>query len=120
MALMIAALTTTLALSGAASGFENAPVPEVRQQPAPDWTQYVPVGASFVVPGSGQFLQGDVLKGLTHLGFAAVCLGLTQLGTGSQDQTLRVAGGVGLVGIGLWSPWDAFAKASKPQAEVAR
>lgn len=120
MALMIAALTTTLALSGAAPSFGDAPVPEVRTQAVLDWTQFVPVGASFVVPGSGQVLQGDMLKGLAHLGFAAVCLGLTQLGSGQQDQALRVVGGVGLVGIGVWSPWDAFTRASKPQPEAAR
>ncbi|HEY9900475.1 MAG TPA: hypothetical protein V6D00_14965 [Pantanalinema sp.] len=120
MPLMIAALTTTLALSGAAPGFEAAPVPQVRQEAAPDWTHYVPVGASFVVPGTGQVLQGDLLKGLSHLGFAAVCLGLTQLGSGSSDQALRVAGGVGLVGIGLWSPWDAFTKAAGSRPEDAR
>lgn len=118
MPLTIAALTTTLALSGAPAAFEAAPVPEVRQAAAADWTQYVPVGASFVVPGSGQLIQGDLLKGLAHLGFAAACLGLTQVGTGSQDQALRVAGGVGLVGIGLWSPWDAFSKVSRPAQEV--
>ncbi|MNL57598.1 hypothetical protein D3C87_1811730 [compost metagenome] len=95
-------------------------MPEVRQAAAADWTQYVPVGASFVVPGSGQVLQGELLKGLTHLGFAAVCLGLTQVGSGSQAQALRVAGGVGLVGIGLWSPWDAFAKATAPRPETVR
>lgn len=119
MALMIAALTTTLALSSASPAFDAAPVPDVRSQET-DWTSYLPVGASFVVPGSGQVIQGDLLKGVAHLGFAAVCLGLTQLGSGSQDQTMRLVGGVGLVGIGLWSPWDAYAKAAKPQPEAAR
>lgn len=119
MALMLAALTT-FALAQASESipdFQAAPAPLVQTQPTFDPSRYVPVVTSLVVPGSGQMLQGAWLKGLAHLGFCAACLAATQLGASQPDGTLRLAGSVGLVGVGLWSPWDAFARAHRPQEE---
>ncbi|HEY9856661.1 MAG TPA: hypothetical protein V6D05_13040 [Stenomitos sp.] len=119
MVFTLAAATTLALASGTpAPSYETAPTPSVPQQQTIEWPQYVPVAASLFVPGSGQLIQGEWLKGLAHLGFGAACLAATQFGANQSDGTLRLVGGIGLVGIGLWSPWDAYQRVA-PQHEGA-
>lgn len=119
MGLMLAAVTTlALATGPMAPSYEMAPTPSVPERQALDWPQYVPVASSLFVPGSGQLIQGEWLKGLAHLGFGAACLAATQFGANQPDGTLRLVGGIGLVGIGLWSPWEAYQRALSQAPEV--
>ena len=69
---------------------------------------YLPVASSLVVPGSGQAMQGRWEKGVTHLGLMAVSLVAFKAGSEQGDRPMQVLGGLGLVGIALWSPWDAY------------
>lgn len=69
---------------------------------------YLPVATSLVVPGSGQMLQGDWEKGLAHLGVMTVSFLALKTGAEQGDRPMQVLGGLGLVGITLWSPWQAF------------
>ncbi len=78
------------------------PTPPTRVSPM------LPAAASLLVPGSGQLLRGDRESGFSHLGLAAFSLGAIYLGNQGSDPGLRWAGGVGLVGISLWSAWDAY------------
>lgn len=119
MGLMLAAVTTlALATGPLAPSYEMSPTPSVPDEPSIEWQHYVPVGASLLVPGSGQMIQGEWLKGLLHLGFGAACLAATQLGANQSDGTLRLVGGIGLVGIGLWSPWEAYLRVAPPPVEA--
>lgn len=119
MVLTLAAVTTlALATGPVAPSYELAPTPSVSQQQTVDWPQYVPVVTSLVVPGTGQVIQGEWLKGLAHLGFGAACLAATHFGASQPDGTLRLVGGIGLVGIGLWSPWDAFQRVAPQPPEA--
>lgn len=118
MVLTLAAVTTiALATGSLEPSYELAPAPSVPEQQTVDWPQYIPVVSSLIVPGTGQVMQGEWLKGLAHLGFGAACFAATQLGGNQPDGTLRLVGGIGLVGIGLWSPWDAYQRVA-PQAAV--
>lgn len=121
MGFTTAVLTTTLALgTPLAQGdraYETAPVPRVMVDSldaGPDWTAFVPVVASAIVPGSGQLMQGDWGKGLLHLGFGAACLAAIQLGGDQPGGTVKLIGGIGLMGIGFWSPWEAYVTATRP------
>lgn len=119
MVLTLAAATTlALATGSGVPSFETAPAPSVPEQRTIEWPQYVPVVTSLVVPGTGQMIQGEWLKGLAHLGFGAACLAATQFGANQPDGTLKLVGGIGMVGIGLWSPWDAYQHVV-PQPEEA-
>lgn len=113
---LAAATTLALATGTVAPSYELAPTPSVPEQQTVEWTQYIPVATSLVVPGSGQVIQGEWLKGLAHLTFGAACLAATQLGASQPDGTLRLVGGIGLVGIGLWSPWEAFQRVAPQEA----
>ncbi|MNX12611.1 hypothetical protein D3C86_423950 [compost metagenome] len=77
----------------------------------------LPAAMSLVVPGSGQFLQGRVERGLLHLG-AAATLGLVMLnaeslqantsGPAGSGQAVRVMSAAALLGLAVWSPLDAW------------
>lgn len=119
MVLNIAAATTiALATGPVAPSYEMAPTPEVPARQTIGWTNYLPVATSLVVPGSGQVIQGEWVKGLIHMSFGAACLAATQFGANQPDGTLRLVGGLGLVGIGLWSPWDALQRVAPRQEEA--
>lgn len=119
MVLTLAAITTlALATGPLAPSYEMAPAPSVPTEQTIEWPQYIPVVSSLIVPGTGQVLQGEWLKGLAHLTFGAACLAATQYGANQTDGTLRLVGGIGLVGIGLWSPWDAYQRVTPPQEEA--
>lgn len=115
---LAAATTLALATASVAPSYELAPTPSVPEERAVEWPQYIPVATSLVVPGSGQLLQGEWMKGLAHLTFGAACLAATQLGANQTDGTLRLVGGIGLVGIGLWSPWEAFQRVAPEPIEA--
>lgn len=87
----------------------------VAEEPGFDWGRLIPVVTSMLVPGTGQLLEGEWVRGLVHLGFASACVAAIQLGTTQADSTYKIVGGIGLLGIGFWSPWDAFANAPKPE-----
>lgn len=76
---------------------------------------YLPVATSLVVPGSGQALQGRWEKGMVHLGVMAVSLMAFKSGTEQGDRPLQILGGAGLLGITLWSPWDAYLGLPPPE-----
>lgn len=114
---LAAATTIALATGSEVPSYDTAPAPVVAQQTI-EWPQYIPVAASLFVPGSGQVMQGEWLKGLAHLGFGAACLAATQIGANQPDGTLRLVGGIGLVGIGIWSPWDAYQRVAPHQEEA--
>ncbi|MNK65439.1 LysM domain/BON superfamily protein [compost metagenome] len=76
---------------------------------------YLPVASSLIVPGSGQAMQGRWEQGLSHLGLMAVSLMAFKAGSEQGDRSLQVLGGLGLVGITLWSPWDTFQGLTKPK-----
>lgn len=80
----------------------SLPVTQGRHSP------YWLAAASLVVPGSGQVIRGDWERGLSHLGLTALSLSAFQLGSRNADPGLQWAGGLGLVGISLWSAWDAY------------
>lgn len=112
MSLAHLALASTMLLAQATDSTWLEPLP-YQSAPAPseqsfDWGRMIPVVSSALVPGSGQLLQGEWIKGIIHLGFAAACMTAIQLGASQTDGTYKIVGGLGLVGIGLWSPWDAF------------
>lgn len=92
------------------SAHESGAPSEVRlpQASAPGAWDYLPVATSLVVPGSGQTLQGRWEKGLVHMGVMAASLMAFKSGTDQGDRPLQVMAGVGLLGITLWSPWDAY------------
>jgi len=117
---LAAATTIALATGSELPSYEAAPAPAIPAHQTVEWPQYIPVAASLVVPGSGQVLQGEWLKGLAHLGFGAACLAATQFGANQPDGTLRLVGGIGLVGIGLWSPWDAYQRVAPHQEEATQ
>lgn len=72
---------------------------------------YWPAAASLVLPGSAQLARGDWDRGIAHLGLTALSLGAFQLGARNADPGLQWTAGLGLVGISLWSAWDAFQQA---------
>jgi hypothetical protein len=120
MAVPLAAVAMTFMLAQAS---DSVPVTEdasavIAVHAEPGWQRYVPVAASIVVPGSGQIMQGEWLKGLLHLGIGAAFLAASQYGNGQIDPTWRLIGGVGLIGIGVWSPWDAYLHAAPAPAET--
>mgnify|MGYP001443621609 CR=1 FL=1 len=77
----------------------------------------LPSAMSLIVPGSGQFVQGQFEKGALHLG-AAAALGLLMIHADAQQSNVSTAVGsganvrmmsaVGLLGLALWSPLDAW------------
>mgnify|MGYP001245787042 CR=1 FL=1 len=81
---------------------------------------YLPVASSLIVPGSGQAMQGRWERGLTHLGLMAVSLMAFKAGSEQGDRPLQALGGLGVVGITLWSPWDAFHGLPKPESPDER
>ena len=85
---------------------------------APRNLGYLPVATSLVVPGSGQMLQGNWEKGLTHLGVMSVSLLAFKTGAEQGDRPMQLLGGLGLLGITLWSPWDAYQ--SRPAVEPSK
>lgn len=76
---------------------------------------YLPVATSLVVPGSGQAIQGHWEKGLVHLGVMAVSMMAFKSGIDQGDRSLQILGGAGLLGITLWSPWDAYLGLPQPE-----
>lgn len=77
----------------------------------------LPAAMSLVVPGSGQLLQGQHEKGLLHLAAAGTLLLLMTnaesqqnnvTGPSSTGANVRVMSAVGLLGLALWSPLDAW------------
>lgn len=77
----------------------------------------LPAAMSLVVPGSGQLLQGQHEKGLLHLAAAGTLLLLMTnaesqqsnlTGPTSTGANVRVMSAVGLLGLALWSPLDAW------------
>lgn len=68
----------------------------------------ISAAASLLVPGSGQVVRGDWERGLAHLGVAAFSLGALDVGNQGADLGLRWAGSLALVGVSLWSAWDAY------------
>ncbi len=103
---MIPLLTTALAVTIVAT-------PSI--SPAyPDWT---PVAASAILPGSGQYMQGQQLKAMGHLGTVAACLAAftyaqlqsadTSGPTGTAPNVRNFAN-AGLLGLAIWSPLDAW------------
>ncbi len=73
-----------------------------------EWLDYVPVGSSLLIAGSGQMMQGQWQKGATHLSLMALSLLAFKSASDQGDRPIQVLSGLGLVGIALWSPWDAF------------
>ena len=73
---------------------------------------YWPAAASLILPGSAQLARGDWDRGISHLGLSALSLGAYQVGVRSADPSLQWTGGLGLVGISLWSAWDAYQRAA--------
>lgn len=79
--------------------------------------QALPAVMSFVVPGSGQVSQGRYERGLLHLA-AAGTLWLLMSNAESQQNNLmgptgtganvRVISALGLLGLTVWSPLDAW------------
>ncbi|MNL53160.1 hypothetical protein D3C87_1763860 [compost metagenome] len=103
---MIPLLATALAVTLVAS---PSAVPS-----KPDWT---PIAASAVLPGSGQYLQGQQAKAIGHLGAVLACLGaFTYAQVQSADTTgaagaapnIRNLASAALLGLAIWSPLDAW------------
>lgn len=84
----------------------SLPVVEPRVSP------YVPAAASLLVPGSAQMARGDWERGLTHLGLSGLALGASLVGNQNADPSLQWTGGLALMGLGLWSAWDAYQHAA--------
>jgi len=100
--LLAAALAVTLSASPSA-----APA-------TPDWT---PVAASAILPGAGQYLQGQQPKAIAHLGAAAACLaaftyaqwqGANTTGAAGAAPNVKNLASIGLIGLSIWSPLDAW------------
>jgi hypothetical protein len=77
----------------------------------------LPAAMSLVVPGSGQLMQGQVEKGTLHLAAAGTLLLLmlnaegqkaNVSGPSSTAANVRTMSAVGLLGLALWSPLDAW------------
>jgi len=69
---------------------------------------------SFVVPGLGQMVSGELLRGLLFTGSYAGCFGLWYYGYNQHFDgnhwgvaALMFGGAVGMIGIDLWSVVDA-------------
>jgi phage tail protein X len=73
-----------------------------------EWLDFVPVGSSLVIAGSGQMMQGRWDKGGTHLSLMALSLLAFKTASDQGDRPMQALSGLGLLGIALWSPWDAF------------
>lgn len=114
--------TPTVQPPSAVEASRDEPMP-VLEWPSPEPAHsrslgYLPVATSLVAPGSGQLLQGDWEKGFTHLGVMAVSLLAFKSGAEQGDRPMQVLAGLGLVGITLWSPWDAFQSEASRQGPV--
>lgn len=77
----------------------------------------LPAAMSLVVPGSGQLLQGQNEKGALHLAAAGTLLLLMATADAQKDNVsspsgtganVRVLSALGLLGLALWSPVDAW------------
>lgn len=77
----------------------------------------LPAAMSFVVPGSGQLMQGRLERGALHLGAAAVLSWVmidaeaqqaNVSGAASSGASVRVISAAALLGLALWSPLDAW------------
>jgi phage tail protein X len=79
-------------------------LPETESRVSP----YLPAAASLIVPGSAQIARGDWDRGLTHLGLSGLALGASLVGNQNADSSLQWTGGLSLIGISLWSAWDAY------------
>ena len=116
MSLLLAAFTTfTLARATDSAYADQAFPQEVVVEQAPLWQRSVPVVASAILPGTGQFLEGEWGKGLLHLGVSALCYAAMQLGASRHDANYQFIGGVGAIAIGIWSPWEAYLEENRPR-----
>lgn len=87
--------------------------PETQRLVSPE----ISAAASLLLPGSGQVVRGDWDRGLAHLGVTAFSLGALHVGNQGADFGLRWAGSIALVGISLWSAWDAY-RAHEPDSSL--
>ena len=76
-----------------------------------------PAAMSLVVPGSGQLFQGQLEKGAWHLAASAALWWLMAqaesqqanvTGPTSTGTNVRVMSALGLLGLAVWSPLDAW------------
>ena len=96
---------------------ESVPSPEPRKSDFLSERPVFPAAVSLVVPGSGQLMQGRFQQGALQLG-AASLLALLMVHGESQQANLTGAAGsganvrtlsaVGLLGLAVWSPLDAW------------
>lgn len=86
----------------------------------PDWT---PVVASAILPGSGQWLEGQPPKAIGQFGAALACLASLVYAQNQSSNTTGVAGATpnvrifataGLAGLAIWSPLDAWLFQQRP------
>ena len=116
MSLLLAAFTTFTLAQATDSAYANQALPqEAKVEQAPLWQKSVPVIASAILPGTGQFLEGEWGKGLLHLGISTLCYAAMQLGASRQDANYQFIGGAGAIAIGLWSPWEAYLEENRPR-----
>lgn len=80
---------------------------------------WVAAGASLILPGAGQAYVGDWGRGAIYAGAAAAMYGVALYGMQTQNEGLARTGGIGLLGLSVAAPIDAYLGAKHKETQAA-